>query len=189
MIPIDDARIIELFFARDEGAIDAAKHKYGARLFVTAKNIVINREDAEECLMDALFKAWQTIPPLKPDMLGAYLTKIVRNQAINKWEAKKAAKRGGGEVEAVLDELEYCIPSAQTVEQTVEADTTTREINAFLAKLDVAARVAFVLRYFHGHSIDEICTRFGQSESKIKSMLFRTRKKLRAHLEKEGVAL
>lgn len=189
MVRIEDAKIIDLFFDRDEAGIEEARRKYGGRLFVTAKNIVISTEDAEECVNDALFKAWQTIPPLRPDMLGAYLTKIVRNHALNKWEAKKAAKRGGGEVDAVLEELEYCIPGTQSVEQVVEAKRTTAAINDFLAKLDMAVRVAFVLRYFHGHSIDDICTRFKQSESKIKSMLFRTRKKLRAHLEKEGVAL
>jgi len=181
--------ILDMFFGREESAIDEARRKYGKRLFRTCKNILHSNEDAEECVNDTLLKAWDAIPPSRPEMLGAYLAKIARNLSINKWEAKSAAKRGGGETNLVLSELEECISAPDGPEQEYEANMVTEAINAFLHSIDKTARVAFVLRYFHGESIRTISERFQMSESKIKSILFRTRKKLRTHLEKEGIAI
>jgi len=188
---MDDPKIIDLFFARDELALDETKRKYGQRLFRSAMNILHNTQDAEECMSDTLLKAWEVIPPNRPVMFGAFLAKIARNLSINKWKAKSAARRGGGEVDLMLSELEDCIPAAKdnTPETQYEAQQTTQAINAFLASIEQTARVAFVLRYFHGESIRHICERFNMSESKVKSLLFRVRKKLAAHLEKEGIQL
>jgi len=178
-----------MFFGRQEAAIAETRRKYGKRLFRTSRNILHNNEDAEECVSDTLMKAWEVIPPTRPAMFGAFLVKITRNLSINKWEAKSAAKRGGGEINLLLDELEECLPSEGGPEQEHEAKFVTEAINTFLNGIDKTSRVAFVLRYFHGESIRAISERFQMSESKIKSMLFRTRKKLRTHLEKEGVAI
>jgi RNA polymerase sigma-70 factor (ECF subfamily) len=115
--------------------------------------------------------------------------KIARNRSLNRWEARKAAKRGGGEADVLLGELEGCIPSSNTTEQLHEVSLTTAAINHFLAKADKTARVAFVLRYFHGESIAALAIRFNMTESKVKSILFRQRKKLRAHLEREGITV
>jgi len=176
-----------MFFKRQESAIEETKIKYGARLFKTSKNILRNSEDAEECVSDALLKAWEAIPPSRPAMLGAFLAKIVRNLSINKWKASCAAKRGGGETNLLLSELSECIGAG--AEEAYEAALVTGAINSFLGKIDKTARVAFVLRYFYGESILAISERFQMGENKIKSVLFRTRKKLRAHLENEGVAI
>jgi len=186
---MEDNAILDMFFARQEMAIDETRSKYGKRLFRTSMNILHSNEDAEECVSDTLLKAWNVIPPTRPELLGAFLVKIARNLSINKWEAKSAAKRGGGETNLVLSELEECLPSEGGPEQEHEAASITKAINDFLEKIDKTARVAFVLRYFHGESIKTICERFQMSESKVKSILFRTRKKLRAHLEKEGIAI
>ena len=188
---MDDPNIIDLFFARDERALDETKRKYGNRLFRSAMNILRNIQDAEECVSDTLLKAWDVIPPNRPAMLGAFLAKIARNLSINKWKAKSAARRGGGEMDLMLNELEDCIPSAKknTPEEKYEAQLVNKAINEFLASVEQTARVAFVLRYFHGESIRSICERFNMSESKVKSILFRVRKKLAAHLEKEEIAL
>ena len=186
---MEDCMILDMFFGREESAIDETRRKYGKRLFRTCKNILHSNEDAEECVNDTLLKAWDAIPPSRPEMLGAYLVKIARNLSINKWEAKSAAKRGGGETNLVLSELEECISAPDGPEQEHEANMVTEAINAFLHSIDKTARVAFVLRYFHGESIRAISDRFQMSESKIKSILFRTRKKLRTHLEKEGIAI
>ncbi|MCL2187721.1 MAG: sigma-70 family RNA polymerase sigma factor [Defluviitaleaceae bacterium] len=186
---LDDDKIIDLYFSRMEIAIAETRKKYGGRLFTVARNILFNKEDAEECVNDTLMKAWQHIPPKRPEMLGAYLSKIVRNLSINALQAKKAAKRGGDEVNLLLGELTECIASPHTPENTHEANEVTNALNMFLAKQEKTARVAFVLRYFHGESINNICTRFNMGESKVKSILFRTRKKLRTHLEKEGIAI
>ena len=122
-------------------------------------------------------------------MFGAFLVKITRNLALNRVKASTAEKRGGGTVDILLSELEDCIPERNTTEQAQEGQLIQECINNCLEELDQTARIAFIMRYFHGESIEEICTRFSFSESKTKSMLFRTRKKLKEHLEKEGVVI
>lgn len=189
MILLDDREIVDLLTNRNETGIEETKRKYGRRLFVIAKNILHSNEDAEECVNDTLLKAWEMIPPNRPQMLGVYLMKIIRNLSINRYVAKKAAKRGGGETALLLGELEESVPSLYTTEKAYDAALLTAEINAFLTKANKSARVLFVLRYFHGESISNLSTRLNISESKIKSILFRLRKKLRTHLEKEGVTV
>jgi len=185
---LDDNEIIDLFFARCEDALVIVKRKYGQRLLRSAMNVLYNYQDAEECVGDTLLKAWESIPPNRPAMLGAFLAKISRNLAINKWKAKSASRRGGGETPLMLGELEECI-SAPSVgpEKEYDAKVTSAAINDCLNSMDQAARVAFVLRYFYGENIASISSRFNMSESKTKSLLFRARKKLKAHLEQEGV--
>jgi len=185
---MEDTQILDMYFTRDETAIDATRQKYGMRLFGVARNILRSHEDAEECVSDTLLRAWNTIPPGRPEMFGAYLAKIVRNIALNVWEAKAAAKRGGGKVNVLLDELAECLPSRDSrPEDAHERAHTAQTINAFLGGQPKPARVMFVLRYFHGESINAISVRLKISESKVKSTLFRTRKKLHIHLEKEEI--
>jgi len=188
---LEDTEILDMFFARQEEAIDRAKRKYGQRLLRTSMNILNNIQDAEECVNDTLLKAWQAIPPSRPIMFGAFLAKISRNLSINKWKAKNAARRGGNETTLLLGELEDSIPSTITAtpETAYESGTITAAINDCLNSMEQGMRVAFVLRYFHGESIASICARFNMSESKAKSLLFRARKKLKTHLEKEGALI
>ena len=186
---MEDSKILDMFFERKEQAMEETRLKYGSRLLRSAMNVVYNSQDAEECVNDTLLKAWQVIPPTRPTMFGAFLAKISRNLAINKWKAKTAVRRGGGEVDILLGELEDCIPSDKQhePERAYEATQLTQSINSYLSSMEQTARIAFILRYFHGESILNISERFNMSESKVKSMLFRARKKLAAHLEKEGV--
>jgi len=186
---MEDNDIIDLYFNRDETAITETRGKYGLRIFKVSINILRAKEDAEECVNDTLLKAWEAIPPSRPGILGAFLAKIARNLSINKWHARGAIKRGGGEASLILSELEECIPSPGGPEQEYESARVQEAINSCLATMDKPTRATFVLRYFHGESIRGVCERFGISESKAKSMLFRARKKLGAFLEKEGVSL
>ena len=186
---MEDHEILDLYFDRKESAITETRSKYGLRLFKVSINILRVNEDAEECVNDTLLKAWEAIPPSRPERFGAFLAKIARNLSINKWQAKGAARRGGGEVSLLLSELEDCIPAQGGPEDEYESSLVQEAINAGLATLDPVARAVFVLRYFHGESIRGVCERFGMSESKAKSILFRARKKLGAYLEKEGVVL
>ena len=188
---MDDEAILDLFFERKEQALDEVRQKFGRRLFRTSNNVLKNIQDAEECVSDTLLKAWNVIPPTRPTVLGAFLAKIARNLSINKWKAKSAVRRGGGEMDLLFSELEDCISSGKVgvPEQEYESQLVTLSINNYLASIDQPARVAFVLRYFYGESIRDICERFDMSESKVKSLLFRTRNKLKSHLEKEGVAI
>ena len=188
---MDDNKILDLFFARSETALTETRAKYGLRLYKVAINILRLNEDAEEIVSDTYMKAWQAIPPTRPEKFGAYLAKIARNLAINKWQARGAARRGGGETDQLLGELSDCIPASikATPEAQYESAQVQAAINSGLATMDKTARTAFILRYFHGESIRDVCQRFNMSESKVKSILFRARKKLAAHLEKEGVSL
>jgi len=188
---LEDKEILDLFFERREEALEETRRKYGQRLFRSAMNILQNTQDAEECVNDTLLKAWGAIPPSRPVMFGAFLAKIARNLSVNQWKAASAVRRGGGEVELLLSELEDCVPAAKSgiPEAAYEARLVTEAINHCLDSMDQTARVAFVLRYFHGESICGICERFHMSESKVKSLLFRARKKLGAHLKREGVVL
>ena len=186
---MEDNEILDLYFNRDETAITETRGKYGLRMLKVSINILRAKEDAEECVNDTLLKAWEAIPPTRPERLGAFLAKIARNLSINKWQARGAARRGGGEANLILSELGDCIPAPGGPEQEYESARVKEAINSCLATMDKAMRAAFVLRYFHGESIRGVCQRFGISESKAKSVLFRARKKLGSYLEKEGVQL
>jgi len=186
---LNDHAIIDLYFKRQEIALLKSQQKYGKRMHKTAKNILHNDEDASECVNDTLLKAWNTIPPDRPKFLGAFLSKITRHLAINKWKAKHTQKRGGSETDLLLGELQDCIPTSDGPEEAYDAALVVQAINNYLDSIEQAARMVFVLRYFHGESIKSISQRFQMSESDIKSKLFRIRKKLGASLEKEGITL
>ena len=154
-----------------------------------AYNILSNNHDAEECVSDTLHRAWEAIPPKRPEYLGAYLSKITRNLSLQRWRAAGAAKRGGGQADLLLSELEQVIPTPRTGEDEFEYNHTVRAINTYLRGIDATSRVVFIRRYFFGDSIGDISRQFKASEGKIKSMLFRTRQKLKIHLEREGVVI
>lgn len=183
---MDDNHILDLLFDRNEDGLEHTRLKYGQRLLRSAMNILNNYQDAEECVNDTLLNAWNAIPPARPTMFGAFLAKISRNLAINKWKSSNASRRGGTDTTVLLGELEDCVPSTQGVESQYESKLVSQAINDCLATLNQSARIAFILRYFHGESMASVCARLNMSESKAKSLLHRTRKKMKAHLEKEG---
>jgi len=186
---MEDQIIIDLYFDRHELALVKSEEKYGKRMYKTANNILNSDSDAKECVNDTLLATWNAIPPERPKFLGAFLSKITRNLAINKWKAGRAQKRGGSETDLLLDELQDCIPAAGDLEKTYESDLIVDTINNYLAGVEQEVRIMFVMRYFHGESIGNISHHFTTSESNVKSKLFRLRKKLGTHLEKEGIVL
>ncbi|MCL2817167.1 MAG: RNA polymerase sigma factor [Clostridiales bacterium] len=185
---MDDKLILDLYWARSESAVSKTAEKYGKYCFAIAVNILQNKADAEECVNDTYLKAWEAIPPQRPEIFSSFLGKITRNLALNKCKERKTKKRGGG-IALLLSELEDCIPSAGTVESEYESQTVIEAINACLLSMDRESRVVFVRRYWYADPVKAIAARFQMSESKVKSMLFRARKTLKAHLEKEGVIL
>lgn len=185
---LDDQKIIELFHARSEQAIMELSNKYGAVCTSIANNILNNRLDAEECVNDAYFGAWNSIPPQNPNPLLSYICRIVRNLAIKKYHANRAAKRNSF-YDVALDELENCFPAAATVEEEFIAKEVAGMVNAFLEKLDRDSRVLFVRRYWHAESIEELAKLFHTSKHNISVRLSRIREKLRKHLIKEGVTV
>ena len=183
---MNDAAIVQLFFQRSELAVAQARAQYGAYCTAIARRILPNTQDVEEAVQDTWLAAWNSIPPQRPIMLKTYLGKLARRAALQKWRAAHAAKRGGGEVPLALDELAECLPAENGVEQESNAQQLTQSINRFLESLETMQRRVFLCRYWYLEPVEEIAGRFGFSQSKVKSMLFRLRKRLQANLEREG---
>ena len=186
---MDDSRIVELYLNRDQTAISETGQKYGHYCFSIANNILHDSEDASECVNDTYLGAWNAIPPYIPENLRAFLGKITRRLSLKKWRDKTAQKRGGGNIEISIDELEECIPSGHSVDEALEMKELTNIINSFLENLPQDERRVFLRRYWYFDSIDDICVRFGFGKSKVKMMLKRTRDKLLAQLNREDIYL
>ena len=185
---MEDSEIIGLYFNRDEKAITETAAKYGAFCLTIALNILRSREDAQECVNDAYLQAWNAIPPQKPDHLGAWLGRVVRNNACNLWTKNHRQKRCAG-MEELLNELEDCIPSPVTVEREIEEQELTEVINAWLASLRKKDRILFVRRYWNGEAVNALAKEVGISAAAAAKRLYRLRRELKATLEKEGYSL
>lgn len=186
---MEDFKIIELFFERNENAISETERKYGRYLSKIAYNILFDFEDSKECVNDTYMKAWNSIPPQQPKVLSIFLGKITRRLAIDVFRKKHAEKRGNSEYFLSLSELDECIPDKFSAENEFEQKELSESINRFLSSISKENRDIFICRYFYSDSIKEIASFFQSNESKIKSSLFRTRKALKEHLEKEGFSL
>ena len=180
---MDDSEIIQLFWERDEAAVSAVSEKYGRYCAAVARNMIGNEQLAEECVNDTLMGLWEAIPPNRPEHLLAFVIKITRNNAINKVKEITAQKRGGGELDLVLDEL-HDIASDYSVEKIAEQHEVMARINKFLGRLSERKRLVFVLRYWHCCSVAEISQAVGMSEANVYNVLKRVRKKLLEYLEK-----
>lgn len=184
---MDDARIIDLFWRRDERAVEAVSGKYGRYCHAIARRILHSDADADESVNDTWLAAWKSIPPHRPAMLSTYLGKLTRNISLKKWHARHAEKRGGGEVALALDELAECVPAGDSVDAAMERQALAKALDAFLLNLPQNERRVFICRYWYLEPVSEIAARFGYSQSKVKSMLFRTRNRLRDWLRREGI--
>ena len=184
---MNDKAMIALFEHRDEQGIAEADRAYGGLLHMIAVHILHDSRDAEECVNDALLKAWDTIPPQKPKYFSAFLAKLTRNHALNRYAENHAAKRGGGEVPAVLEELSECIPAQSDTEQVLDRMALTDALESFLATLPRQHAQIFMRRYFSMLEPGEIAAELSVSENTVRSTLRRTREKLHTYLEKEGL--
>lgn len=185
---MEDERIIALFFARSESAINELHRKYGKLCHNISFNIVKSHEDAEECVNDAYLGVWNTVPPTHPNPLLTFLCRIVRNLSIKKHRDATAGKRGST-YDIAVSELEGCLASGTTVEEEVEAAELKRMVEAFLDSLSRENRVIFIRRYWFIDSYEEISRRTGLSEKNVSVRLVRIRKQLREYLEERGVAV
>ena len=182
-----DAQIIQLYWARNEDAIKETDAVYGRKLHTLAERIVQNFEDAQECVSDTYMKTWDTIPPQRPQYFFAYIAKICRNFALGVLDFKNAAKRKG-EVVALTREMEACIPDPAH-QRRLEGEELGKVLNRFLETLSYESRVIFLRRYWYLDTVAEIAERCGITQSKVKTQLHRTRGKLHAFLEKEGITV
>lgn len=183
---MDDEQILALYWQRDERAIAETAARYGPYCRRIAHNILADEQDAEECLNDTWLRAWGTIPPHRPERLSTFLGKLTRELSLSRLRARLAQKRGGGEAALALEELSECVPGPGDAQQELEAKELARALNAFLATLRQEERDLFVSRYWFLTLLEELGRRSGWSQSRLKSALYRTRKKLYDYLREEG---
>ena len=183
---MNDLEIIELYFERDETAIKETDAKYGRLCHSIAKNILDNEQDTEECVNDTYIGVWNAVPPTRPKNLMSFVCKITRNLSLKRLEARARQKRSAATIS--LDELAEILPDEKIAEGVSDGDLA-KTISDFLRKENEDVRNVFMRKYYFFDSIGDIAQRFGFTESKVKSMLFHTRNRLRNYLIKEGVEL
>ena len=171
---MEDARIVELYWERDEAAIAESSAKYGGYCYQIAFRILALREDAEECVGDTWLRAWEAMPPSRPGRLDTFLGKITRNLSLDRWRALRAQKRWQGQAELALTEL---------------GDSLAESLNRFLESLPQEKRVLFVRRYWYLCSVEELAAWSGRRRGTVSAALFRLRQDLQEHLEREGFTL
>ena len=182
---MEDGKIVYLYWERSERAIPETAKKYGRYCFSIAYRILSCKEDAEESVNDTYVGAWNGMPPHRPSVLSVFLGKITRRISVDKFRKKTARKRGGGEMPLILDELFECVADDRTVDGEMERKRLAETVNSFVLALPETERQVFLRRYWYMDAVADIGRRFGFSESKVKSMLARTREKLRAVLIRE----
>lgn len=181
---MEDRKIVDMYWDRDENAIVESDKKYGRMLGSLSYSLVDSREDAEECVNDTYVAAWNSMPTARPDLLGAFLSKITRRISINRFREKHRQKRGAGEL--VL-ELTDCIPSESRLDGELQSQGLRELLDRFLYSLDRERRAMFIRRYFYSHSIEQIAEDMNMSRSKVKTTLYRIRIELAGLLEREGL--
>lgn len=186
---MEDEKILDLYWERNETAITETDHKYGSYCYSISYRILSNHLDSEECVNDTWLKAWNTVPPNRPQHLKLFLAKIVRNLSFDRYKAKNVQKRKTEGFHVILDELEDCIIAPSDVETEIECRELSKAISVFLQNLTQKERQIFLLRYFTVESMEEISKHCGIKEKTIFVILSRTRKKLKKYLLKEGFYL
>ena len=186
---MEDAEIVELYWARDEDAVGQTKTKYGAYLNRVAYNILSDLEDSQECVSDTLLAAWRSMPDNRPKNLRTYLGKITRQVSIDLYRRRNRMKRYASEYAISLEELGDSFTDGRTPEDELNARLLTETVNCFLRTLPDEARNAFIGRYYFFDSLQEVARYCGMSESKCKSLLYRTRQSLKSYLQREGFDL
>ena len=184
---MDDEAILTLYQQRQHAALEETAIKYGRLCFSVADHILCNSEDSEECVNDTWLHAWNAIPPEKPRIFSAWLSRVTRNLAISRLRQARAARRGGEEIPLVLEELAECLPGGTDPQRVVEQRELSDAVNRFLGNLKQEERNVFVARYFYAVSHAELSARTGWSVGKTKTVLRRTRLKLLHFLKEEGL--
>ena len=184
---MEDQTIVELYVARREEAISRTDEKYRRLAASLAGNILTAREDVEECVSDAYLTLWNTIPPQQPKRLGAYLAKVTRSLAVDRWRSSQTRKRGGGQIVYALEEMEYMLTTGGSAEDAVLKQELRETLERFLAGLNDTQRRAFLMRYWYFASAQEIAGELGMTGTGVRTMLHRLRKQLKVYLEQEGM--
>lgn len=183
---MEDKEIVDLFWQRREIAIEETTRKYNSYCFSIANNILNNSQDAQECVNDAYYAVWNSIPSARPTIFKTFLGRIARNISLNRYDYNRAKKRNS-QFDILLSELEECIPAHEEVEKEILQGEIGKVISDFLRQCPLEHRKIFVRRYWYSDSIKDISKLYKINENKVKSILFRTRNKLKTHLEREEI--
>ena len=181
-----DEEIISMFYDRSEQAINELAKKHGNAVARVARNILGNKQDAEECVNDTYLGAWNAIPPHRPSPLRTFVCKIARNLATMKYHANTAEKRNS-HYDVALDELEECLAESSSVEEEYDAKELSEAINAFLSTLNYTDRFIFVRRYWYSDTPENIAKMANSTTNSVTVRLYRLREKLKNYLIKEGL--
>lgn len=182
---MEDHQIIDLFYERSEKALSKLAEKYEDNCMKISMNVLNSKQDSEECVNDSYLAMWNTIPPANPKPLKAYLYRIVRNKAIDKYKSNNRQKRNGT-YDVCLDELEFCIEGLKTVEEEVTSRELSEHINGFLETLDAANQMLFVRRYWYMDSYENLAMRTGIKEGAIRTRIARVKSRLKEYLVERG---
>ena len=183
---MEDGKIVELYWLRDQQAIAQTERKYGAYLTKVAMNILCDPEDSAESVNDTYLAAWNAIPPHRPQALCPFLSKLIRRISVSALRKKQSLKRGGGAYEVSVEEMRECLPGSDTTREITEGKALEASIAAFLRGIPEQSRNVFIGRYFYMDTVKEVARYCGLSESNTKVLLHRTRVALREYLQKEG---
>lgn len=186
---MDDKGIVQLYWSRDEEAIQATDEKYGRYCKSIAKNILNSDEDAEECVNDTYLNAWNAIPPHRPARLSAFLGRLTRNLSFNRYKRDRAEKRGGGEFTLTLEELADCVSGRDDMDGVIDRRELSMAINTFVKHLPAEKRKLFVCRYWYADPVARIAADCGKQPGSVSKTLERTRKQLKAYLTERGFVL
>ena len=186
---MEDELIVDMYWNRDEDAIGKTQEKYDRYLTKIAYNILANAEDSRESVNDTYLAAWDSMPPHRPAVLSTYLGKLTRRISIDCFRGRTRAKRATSQYAMSLEELGECVSGGNTTEEIVSVKLLADAIGMFLRLQSDEARNLFIGRYYYLDSLKEAAAYCGMSESKAKSLLFRTRIALKEYLEKEGFSL
>jgi len=184
---MDDMKIVNLYWARSERAIEETEQKYGKYCRTISYNILANTADAEECVNDTWMQAWNSMPSNRPSRLAPYLGKLTRWLSLSRLRENNSLRRGGGEMPLILDELAETLDSGVDTAQELEIRELNRALRRMVEELEKDERDVFLGRYWYAASVKEIAEKCGFSESKVKTMLHRTRNKLLRQLKGEGL--
>jgi len=186
MYIMEDTEIIEMYFSRDQKAVEETEKKYGGYCFAIADRILENREDSEECVNDTLLSAWNSIPPQRPKFLRMFLAKLTRNKALNRIKADTAKKRGNGEIPLIYEELSECVGDGRDIESELLAKELGKVVKTFVSGLPERDGDIFARRYFFMESVKDIAEGYGMTPANVSVNLNRTRAKLKTFLDNEG---
>lgn len=184
---LTDKQIIDLYWQRDESAIEETDKKYGRALFRIAYNLLSDRMDCEECKNDTYVRVWNSVPPTRPRVLPAYLTEIMRRVAINKYKQKRSQRRVPSELTVSMDELRDSLQNEASLGRERDAEEIGKVINAFLREIPERRRYIFIERFYFAEPVEEIATELSVSVATVYREIERIKKDLKVYLERNDI--